>query len=78
MDTINNNMVFPFSRINLNAMNVTFGQSDTITNRNTNYISNNDVFKQIDPDLHMHSIRQQCKSQKMNLMKSLQILNIYL
>ena len=62
MDTINNNMVFPFSRINVNAMNATFGQSDTITNRNANYISNNDVFKQIDPDLHMHSIRQQCKS----------------
>ena len=62
MDTINNNMVFPFSRINVNAMNVTFGQSDTITNRNANYISNNDVFKQIDPDLHMHSIKQQCKS----------------
>ena len=62
MDTINNNMVFPFSRINVNAMNVTFGQSDTITNRNANYISNNDVFKQIDLDLHMHSIRQQCKS----------------
>ena len=44
----------------MNAMNGTFGQSDTITNRNANYISNNDVFKQT--DLHMHSIREQCKS----------------
>ena len=62
MDTINSNIIFPFSRINVKAINVPFGQSDTIINRNTNYISNNDVFKQIDPDLHMHSIRQQCKS----------------
>ena len=62
MDAINNNSVFSFSRINVKAMNVTFGQSGILTNRNANYISNNDVFKQIDPDLHMHSIRQQCKS----------------
>ena len=62
MDTIYSNIIFPFSRINVKAINVPFGQSDTIINRNTNYISNNDVFKQIDPDLHIHSIRQQCKS----------------